>query len=144
MRRLLRKELLFVLCSYAVHASVYASQASLWAQLSSTGTVIDLFINLMSAVCASMASTAFRLKSVAVDLATLFKELAYGITVGLTAGIVTYAIAEAAHANKFLQLALVTLAGWGGAKIIESWTVRYFGTEADQEWKGVQDDSTLK
>lgn len=133
MRRILRKELVFVLCTYAVHASVYASQTSLWEQLNTTGTVIDVFINLMSAVCASMASTAFRLKSVAVDMGTLFKELAYGVTVGVTAGIITYAIAEAAHTNKFLQLALVTLAGWGGAKIIESWTAHYFGTKSDKD-----------
>lgn len=136
MRNIFRKEVWLVLCSYAVHASVYASQASLWAQLNSTGTVIDLFINLMSAVCASMASTAFRLKSMALDMGKLFKELAYGISVGLTAGVITYAIAEAAATNKFLQLALVTLAGWGGSKIIESWSEKYFGTStADQHDK---------
>ncbi len=122
-----RRDLLIVVCSYAVHASVYASQASLWAQINSAGTLMDLFINMMSAICASMANTAFRLKNEALVVAQVFKELAYGIGVGFTAGIITYAVAEAADANNFLQLALVTLAGWGGAKVIETYSTKYFG-----------------
>lgn len=127
------KDLWLLVCCYAVHASAYASQASLWGQINSTGTLIDLFINLMSAVCASMASTAFRLKSMSLSVSALLKELAYGISVGLTAGVVTYAVAEAAATNKFLQLALVTLAGWGGSKIIESWSKKYFGPAENEE-----------
>ncbi|MFC3338139.1 hypothetical protein [Paracandidimonas soli] len=88
---------------------------------------MDLFINMMSAICASMANTAFRLKNEALVVSQVFKELAYGIGVGFTAGVIVYAVAEAANANKFLQLALVTLAGWGGAKVIESYSERYFG-----------------
>lgn len=128
-----KKDLLVILCSYAVHASVYASQLSLWAQLNSGGTMMDLFINMMSAICASIANTAFRLKSQMVDLAQMFKELAAGTGVGFTAGIIVYAVAEAAAANKFLQLALVTLAGWGGAKVIESYHNKYFGDKQRQD-----------
>lgn len=133
MRSLFRKEFLVVVCSYAVHASVYASQVSLWSQLNTTGTMIDLFINLMSAICASMANTAFRLKSTTFEVTKVFKELAYGIGVGFTAGVITYAVAEAAATNKFLQLALVTLAGWGGAKVIETYSSRYFGAKPDKQ-----------
>tara|TARA_R110000851_G_scaffold333531_1_gene514903 strand:+ start:78884 stop:79291 length:408 start_codon:yes stop_codon:yes gene_type:complete len=122
-----KRELFIVLCSYAVHASVYASQVSLWEQINSAGTMMDLFINMMSAICASMANTAFRLKNEALVVTQVCKELAYGIGVGFTAGIIVYAVAEAADANNFLQLALVTLAGWGGAKVIETYSDKYFG-----------------
>lgn len=125
-----RKDVWLVICSYAVHASVYASQVSLWSQLQSPDTMVDLFINLMSAACAAMASTAFRLKSMALDLRKVFIELTYGVIVGVIAGFVTYALAEAVASNKFLQLALVTLAGWGGSKVMESWSAKYFGAIA--------------
>ncbi|QDQ87658.1 hypothetical protein FMZ60_08695 [Alcaligenaceae bacterium SJ-26] len=91
---------------------------------------MDLLINLMSAVCASMTNTAFRLKNESVVVTQVFKELAYGIAIGITAGIITYAVAEAAQFNKFLQLAMVTLAGWGGAKVIEFYSGKYFGGNA--------------
>src|SRR3546814_9555828 len=99
-----KRDLLIVIFSYAVHASVYASQASLWAQINSAGTLMDLFINMMSAICASMANTAFRLKNEALMVAQVFKELAYGIGVGFTAGIITYAVAEAAEDRKSKRL----------------------------------------
>lgn len=121
-----KRDLLIVVCSYVVHASVYASQVSLWDQINAAGTLMDLFINMMSAICASMANTAFRLKNENLVVAQVFKELAYGLGVGFTAGVITYAVAEAADANNFLQLALVTLAGWGGAKVIESYSDKYF------------------
>lgn len=121
------RDVFIVLFTFLVHASAYAAQLSLWAQLNTAGTFMDLLINLMSGVCASMANTAFRLKSQAVDLAKLFKELAYGIGIGFVASIVTFAMTEAAHVHKFMQLALVTLAGWGGAKVIEFYSRKHFG-----------------
>ncbi|ROT46072.1 hypothetical protein [Pusillimonas sp. NJUB218] len=124
-----KKDLLIIICSYSMSASVYASQLSLWAHLNTTGTAVDLVINLMSAICASMANTAFRLKNESVFVSKLIKELAYGIGVGFVAGLVTYAVAEAADTNNFLQLALVTLAGWGGAKVIETYSDKYFGAK---------------
>lgn len=121
------RDALIVLSTFLIHASVYAAQLSLWAQLNTTGTLMDLIINLMSGVCASMANTAFRLKSQVVDLAKLFKELAYGISIGFVASIVTFALTEASQVHKFMQLALVTLAGWGGAKVIEFHSRKHFG-----------------
>jgi len=131
MHKFFKRDLLIILACYVVHASVYAAQMSLWDQLNASGTMMDLFINLMSAICASMANTAFRLKSETVVVSQVFKELAYGIGIGLTAGVVTYSVAEAAEANNFLQLALVTLAGWGGAKVIESYSNKYFGGKSE-------------
>ncbi|MGR7949602.1 hypothetical protein ACU6HM_10045 [Alcaligenes sp. RM2] len=121
--------MLIVLACYGVHASVYASQVSLWAQLTTGGTIMDLVINLMSATCASTANTMFRLKSEIVVVTRIFKELAVGLLVGITAGIITYALSEAAQTNKFLQLGLVTIAGWAGSKVIEFYSGKYFGKE---------------
>lgn len=122
-----RRDFIAILSCYAAHASVYAAQLSLWQQLQTGDLIMDLFINLMSACCASMANTAFRLKNEAAVVGQVFKELAYGIGIGITAGVITYSVAQAADANKFLQLALVTLAGWGGSKVIESYSSKYFG-----------------
>ena len=127
-----RRDLIVILSCYAVHASVYAAQLSLWQQLQTGDLIMDLFINLMSAICASMANTAFRLKNESAVVGQVFKELAYGIGVGVIAGVITYSMAQAADANKFLQLALVTLAGWGGSKVIESYTGRYFGSSRNK------------
>ena len=122
----LRRDLFILLACYSVHVSIYAAQPSLWHQLQDGDLVMDVFINLMSAVCASMANTAFRLKTGGTSVLSVFHELAYGVAMGLTAGVIVYSIAQAADANKFLQLAMVTLAGWGGAKVIESYSKRYF------------------
>ncbi len=127
-----RRDFIVILSCYAVHASVYAAQLSLWQQLQTGDLIMDLFINLMSACCASMANTAFRLKNEAAVVSQVFKELAYGIVIGITAGVITYSVAQAADANKFQQLALVTLAGWGGSKVIESYAGRYFGPARDK------------
>lgn len=121
------RDVFIVLFTFLVHASAYAAQLSLWAQLNTAGTLMDMAINLMSGVCASMANTAFRLKSQAVDLGMLFKELAYGIGIGFVASMVTFALTEASQVHKFMQLALVTLAGWGGAKVIEFHSRKHFG-----------------
>lgn len=121
-----RRDLFILLACYGVHVSIYAAQPSLWYQLQDGDLVMDVFINLMSAVCASVANTAFRLKRGNVSLLRVFHELVYGIAVGLTAGVIVYSVAQAADANKFLQLAMVTLAGWGGAKVIESYSKKYF------------------
>lgn len=121
-----KRDLTFILVCYSVHASVYAAQLSLWEQLNSDYILMDVFINLMSATCASMANTAFRLKNETAEV-QVFKELAYGILFGLIAGVITYSIAQSMNTNKFLQLALVTLAGWGGAKAIETQMHKYFG-----------------
>lgn len=126
--RKLRRDLVFIFACYSVHASIYAAQLSLWEQLHADYIMMDVFINLMSATCASMANTAFRLKNEAAVVAQVFKELAYGILFGLVAGVITYSIAQAMDANKFLQLALVTLAGWGGAKVIEGFVAKYFSS----------------
>lgn len=123
-----KRDVFIVLFTFLIHASAYAAQMSLWAQLNNTGTLMDMVINLMSGVCASMANTAFRLKSQDVDLAKLFKELAYGIGIGFVASMVTFALTEASHVNKFMQLALVTLSGWGGAKAIEFHTRKHFSS----------------
>jgi len=122
-----RQELAVLIGCYSVHAAVYAGQLSLWQELHSNDLIIDVFINLMSAVCASIANTTFRLKNTDIVVSQLFKELLYGIAIGLTAGLITYCIAQASAANKFLQLALVTLSGWGGAKALESQFGKYFG-----------------
>lgn len=127
-----RRDLIIILACYGVHALVYAAQLSLWQQLQTGDLIMDLFINLMSACCASVANTAFRLKNDAVVVSQAFKELAYGIGIGLTAGVITYSMAQAADANKFLQLALVTIAGWGGSKVIESYSSKYFGPARDK------------
>lgn len=132
MHKTYRRDITIILACYGVHASVYAAQLSLWQQLQTGDLIMDLFINLMSAVCASMANTAFRLKNDTAVVNRVFTELAYGIGIGLTAGVITYSIAQAADANKFLQLALVTLAGWGGSKVIESWSSKYFGPARDK------------
>lgn len=124
-----KRDAFIVLFTFLVHASAYAAQLSLWVQLNNTGTLMDLVINLMSGMCASMANTAFRLKSQQVDLGKLFKELAYGVGVGFVASMVTFALTEASHINKFMQLALVTLSGWGGAKVIEFHTKKHFRSE---------------
>lgn len=118
--------------SFLIHASVYASQASLWVQLNTAGTIVDVVINVMSAICASLANTAFRLKSQAVELGRFFKELLYGLGMGFTAGIIVFAITESARTDKFLQLALVTVAGWGGAKVMEFYTAKFFGSAEDK------------
>lgn len=123
------RDALVVLACYSIHASVYASQVSLWTQITTGGTVMDMVINLMSAICASMANTMFRLKSEIVVVTRVFKELAVGLLVGITAGIITYALSEAAQTNKFLQLGLVTIAGWAGSKVIEFYSGKYFGKE---------------
>jgi len=130
------RDLCIVGGSFWIHASVYASQGSLWSQINSAGTLMDLAINLMSAVCASMTNTAFRLKNESVVVTQVMKELAYGVAVGVTAGVVTYAVAEAAQTNKFLQLALVTLSGWGGARAIEYYSDKYFGGKHDRTKNG--------
>ncbi len=121
------KEILIVLCCYAVHASVYASQITLWQSLNDGNLLVDAAINLMSAVCAAVANLAFRLKKQEIAVDHFGLELASGIGVGLVAGVVAYSLSRAADANVFLQLALVTIAGWGGSKVIEAYQEKYFG-----------------
>lgn len=123
-----RRDFFIVLCTFLVHASAYAAQMSLWAQLNNSGTLMDMIINLMSGVCASMANTAFRLKSEEVDLTKLVKELSYGVGIGFVASMITFTLTEASHVNKFMQLGLVTLAGWGGAKAIEFHARKHFNS----------------
>lgn len=122
----LGRDVMVVAATFFVHASVYAAQPGLWAHLSSSSNLMDLAINLMSGICASMANTAFRLKSKSVNLTNLLKELAYGVGIGFVASVVVYALTEASHMNKFMQLAMVTLAGWGGAKAIEFYSEKHF------------------
>lgn len=126
------RDISIIAASFLIHASVYAAQPSLWVQLNTAGTIVDVLINVMSAMCASLANTAFRLKSQAVELSQFFKELAYGLGMGFTAGVIIFAITESAGTDKFLQLALVTVAGWGGAKVMEFYTTKFFGTTEDK------------
>ncbi len=121
------RELFFVAACYAVHASVYASQPNLWVSLQDNAALMEAVINLMSAICASMANTAFRLKKSDVVVEKVLVELVSGVGVGFVAGLITYSITESMGADIFLQLALVTLAGWGGSKVIETYAEKYFG-----------------
>lgn len=122
------RDVCFVLATFLIHSSVYAAQASLWAQLNSTGTIVDIVINVLSAMCASISNTVFRLKSKAVRLSKFFTELAYGLGMGFTAGVIAFAITESARTDKFLQLAIVTTAGWAGAKVMEYYSDKLFGS----------------
>lgn len=125
--RIRSTEILIVLGCYAVHASVYASQFTLWQSLSDGNLLVDAAINLMSAICAAVANLAFRLKKQEVSTDRFGLELASGIGVGLVAGVIAYSLSRAADTNVFLQLALVTTAGWGGSKVIEAYQEKYFG-----------------
>lgn len=120
------KEVLLLIVCYLTHASVYASQITLWTHLQRSDTVMEIVINLMSALCASMANTAFRLKNQDIVVKRVLVELLSGIGVGLVAGVIVYSMTKAADANVFLQLALVTIAGWGGSKVIETYVERHF------------------
>ncbi|NLC37309.1 MAG: hypothetical protein GX772_12900 [Alcaligenaceae bacterium] len=88
---------------------------------------MEAVINMMSAICASMANTAFRLKRADVVVEKVLVELVSGVGVGFVAGLITYSVTESMATDVFLQLALVTLAGWGGSKVIETYTEKYFG-----------------
>lgn len=121
------REITFVVACYAVHASVYASQPNLWVSLQDNAVFMEAVINMMSAICASMANTAFRLKRADVVVEKVLVELISGVGVGFVAGLITYSVTESMSTDVFLQLALVTLSGWGGSKVIETYTEKYFG-----------------